>query len=178
MRAWEVIWHRHSAAVRSVVRACVGSDSAVDDLVQEAFVALHRAIHRLEQPHALRPYLLGAAARLAALELRTRTRRLRWLRLTASGELPETSAPPAFADSETVHALTRVLGQLGPDLRVAFVLRYVEDFSPGEVARALGISESSAKRLATRARDRVLLLAEREPTLAAFNLARPKEQRR
>lgn len=167
-QAWDELWDRHSRSVRRVLSSCLGSDPAVDDLVQDAFIALFRAFDRLERPEAVRAFLLGTAARLAAFELRTRGRRFRWLRLTPRGTLPELPVSQDEALRETVLALGRVIQQLGPDLRVAFVLRYVEGLSAKEVASALGYSESKAKRRITRARDRVLLLAGRDPVLVDF----------
>jgi RNA polymerase sigma factor (sigma-70 family) len=167
-RAWEVLWDRHSPSVKRVLRSCLGADSALDDLVQETFMALHRALYQLEKPEAPRNYLLGAASRLAAMEIRGRSRRFRWLRLTPDGELPEPPHVDHTDPRSAVKSLDRVLSTLSADLRVAFVLRYVEGMSPPEVAQALSVSESTAKRQVAKARDLVLKLAERDPGLSAY----------
>jgi RNA polymerase sigma-70 factor, ECF subfamily len=80
---------RYVDDVRVCIRGSLGPDPAVDDLVQEVFIALLRGASRLTNPRALRAYLLGTALRLTAFEIRTRRRRLRWLRLTSTGTLPE-----------------------------------------------------------------------------------------
>lgn len=166
--AWDELWDRHSSAVRRVVAACLGADSAIDDLVQEAFLALFRSLDRLERPESLRAFLMGTAARLSAFELRTRGRRFRWLRLTPTGTLPDLPMPEDGAARESMVALNRILHELGPELRGVFVLRYVEDLPPREIAAALGYSEAKVKRQIARARERVHLLSSRDPALAGF----------
>jgi RNA polymerase sigma-70 factor (ECF subfamily) len=102
------------------------------------------------------------------MEIRGRSRRFRWLRLTPDGELPEAPHVDHVEPRSAVKSLDRVLAKLSADLRVAFVLRYVEGMSPPEVAQAIGVSESTAKRQVAKARDLVLKLAEREPSLSAY----------
>jgi RNA polymerase sigma-70 factor (ECF subfamily) len=162
-----------------VLRACLGPDAAIDDVVQETFLALHRSLERVAEPDSLRAYLLGCATRLAAFEVRSRSRRFRWLRLTLTGDLPEPEPRrDSTDDRDALRILQGVLQELSADVRAAFVLRYVEDLSPRDVARALGVSESTAKRLAARARDRVLMLAAPHPELAIYLGPVAKEHRR
>ena len=79
--ALHAVWNRYVGAVRATLRGCLGDDAAVDDLAQEVFLGFYRTAGRLREPSALRPYLTGAAANAASLEIRSRTRRRRWYRL-------------------------------------------------------------------------------------------------
>jgi RNA polymerase sigma-70 factor, ECF subfamily len=163
------VWTRYVADVRNVVRRCLGSDSASDDLIQEVFVAFYRNADRLQNPSALRSYLLGTAARVCAFELRTRKRRFRWLHVTNTGALPDAHAAGSPVEPrDSLRALHRILARVRELPRMAFILRYAEELSPQEVAIALGISDAKARRAITEGRARVLDLARVEPALIAY----------
>jgi RNA polymerase sigma-70 factor, ECF subfamily len=163
------VWTRYVADVRNVVRRCLGSDAASDDLIQEVFLAFYRNAERLKNPSMLRSYLFGIAARICAFELRTRRRRFRWLHMTSTGALPEAHATESpVGPRDSLRALHRILARVRELPRMAFILRYAEDLSPQEVAIALGISEAKARRAITEGRARVLELARIEPALLAY----------
>jgi RNA polymerase sigma-70 factor (ECF subfamily) len=163
------VWNRYVGDVRGAIHSCLGADSATDDLVQNVFLGFYRNATRLSTPSALRSYLLGIAARVCAFELRTRTRRFRWLRFTKTGELPDGPLAESPLDSrDSLRALRRVLERVPELPRMAFVLRYAEDLSPEEVAIALGISDAKARRAIGKGRERVLALGRGEPSLMAY----------
>jgi RNA polymerase sigma-70 factor (ECF subfamily) len=167
--ALSAVWTRYVGDVRAMIRTCLGPDSAMDDLVQEVFLGFYRNAARLESPRALRSYLLGIAVRACAFELRTRKRRFRWLRFTKTGELPETPGAQSPLDPrDSLRALRQVLERVSEIPRMAFILRYVEDLSPEEVALALGVSEPKARRAITHGRERVLSLGQAEPALLPY----------
>lgn len=146
----------------------VGTQGAAEDLLQEVFLAFHRQAAQIHAGGALRGYLVGVAVRLAAGELRRRKVR-RWVGLSATGELPEQPiAPQDVEGRESLRALFRVLDQLGARRRLAFTLRHVQGLDVAEVADALQISEATARRELTRARERVLALVQREPALHRY----------
>jgi RNA polymerase sigma-70 factor (ECF subfamily) len=162
------VWERHATDVRGAIQRSLGADAVVDDLVQEVFLAFFRGAARMDNPRALRAYLLGTALRLTAFELRTRRRRFRWLRLSPTGALPEQSSEPSVEPRAALVALRDVLSRLRELPRMAFELRYVHDLSPFEVSVALEVSEARARRAITEGRERVLELARREPLLAPY----------
>lgn len=167
--ALAAVWNRYAGDVRGMIHGCLGADSATDDLVQDLFLGFYRNAGRLSNPSALRSYLLGAAARVCAFELRTRTRRFRWLRFTKTGELPSGPLVESPIESrDSLRALRRVLARVPELPRMAFILRYVEGLSPDEVAVALGVSGAKARRAITKSRERVLALASREPALEPY----------
>ncbi len=160
-----ILWDRHAAAVRGLLRSNLGTDPVVDDLLQEVFLALVNSASRVRCPDALRAYLFGIALRQVAMEIRRRKRK-RWLLFLPANEVPEPKVPQQFAASPAVEALRRVLASVDERQQQAFWLRFVEELSPAEVGAALGVSESTAKREIARGRDRVLKLARLEPALA------------
>jgi RNA polymerase sigma-70 factor (ECF subfamily) len=172
-RAVSLLWDRHSHRVRGVLRAMLGVDgAAVEDLLQEVFLAFFTNAHRIQNRHAVRAYLLATASNLAGMELRRRAVR-RFVHLSPTGDLPETPLAPVDAEGRAaLNALTNILGQLTARRRLAFVLRNVEQLEMNEVAEALGVSESTARRETNKARTFVFSRAERDPALAEY-LQRP-----
>jgi RNA polymerase sigma-70 factor (ECF subfamily) len=177
-----VVWDRYSAFVRSVLRANLGPDSDVEDLLQEVFIAFLKGVGTVRNASALRPYLASIAVRLVFGELRRRKVR-RWITLTADGEVPAIPAAPRDVESKLVlGALYRLLEGMPRQRRVAFALRHVQGLEITDVARALAVSESTAKREIARARTAILLRAERqEPALWEYlqerSLLEPRESR-
>ena len=100
--AISVIWDRYAGLVRGILRGALGPDLIVEDLLQEVFIALVKGAKGIQEGAALRGYLVGVAVRLSALELRRRKVR-RWVMLSPTGELPDTSVLPR--DSEGRQAL-------------------------------------------------------------------------
>jgi RNA polymerase sigma-70 factor (ECF subfamily) len=163
-----VIWDRYARLVRSVLFGAIGPDSAVEDLLQDVFLAFQRGAANVVDGGALRGYLVSVAVRLAALELRRRKVR-RWVGLSATGELPELPTQPEDAEArESLRALYRVLDQLSPRRRLTFVLRHVQGLEMLEVAAALEISESTTRRELARANEQIAALAKREPSLTRY----------
>jgi RNA polymerase sigma-70 factor, ECF subfamily len=168
------VWERYVDDVRTSIRSSLGPDPMIDDVVQGVFLAFFRGAPRIENPRALRSYLLGTAMRLTAFEIRSRSRRFRWLRLTSTGTLPEGRAESPVEPRAALAVLRRVLRRVRELPRMAFELRYVMDLSPHEVAVALDISEAKARRAIAEGRDRVFALARREPSLAPYLCSSPE----
>jgi RNA polymerase sigma-70 factor, ECF subfamily len=167
-RAVGIIWDRYSALVRKVLRGALGPDSAVEDLLQEVFIAFLRGARRIEQASALRGYLTSVAVRQAALELRRRKVR-RWVTLTPTGQVPDAPILPRDGDGrEALRALYRVLDRMGSRERLAFALRHIEGMEILEVARTLGASESTVRRALGAARSQLDRSLRREPALRAY----------
>jgi RNA polymerase sigma-70 factor, ECF subfamily len=166
--AISVIWDRYAALVRSVLRGALGPDLVAEDLLQEVFTALVKGAKGIHEGAALRGYLVSVAVRLAALELRRRKVR-RWIMLSSTGELPDTAVLPRDSEGrQALHALYRVLDRLGSRRRLAFVLRHIQGMGLDEVAAALGVSVSTARRELTRARLLVSKSGHHDPALHAY----------
>jgi len=164
-----VVWDRYAQVVRSVLRSNLGIDAAVEDLLQEVFIAFFRGAPTLRDGSALRAYLVSVAVRLVFVELRRRRVR-RWVTLSPRGQLPDVASQPSDLDGAlALRGLYRLLELLPPRRRVAFILRHVQGLEMSEVAAALSTSESTAKREVSRARQAIRARAKRmEPTLWEF----------
>jgi RNA polymerase sigma-70 factor (TIGR02957 family) len=158
----------------------LGSVSEAEDVVQEAFLRLHRTLAEGEQVSSPRAYLSTVVTRLCIDQLRSaRARRERYV-----GEwLPEPllasdEADPArhaeVADSLSLAFLV-LLESLSPEQRAAFLLREVFDYPYEEIARIVGKSEDNARQLVARARRQV---QERRPRFEASRERREALARR
>jgi RNA polymerase sigma-70 factor (ECF subfamily) len=131
-----------------------GSRADADDIVQEAFLRLHRAGPE-EAVRSLKAYLATITARLSLNRLRdTHARREDYV-----GEwLPEpvlTGDEPAVRAEDVSFALLVVLERLSPLERVVFVLRNAFDLTFEEIGRAVGRDVAACRKILSRARARV-----------------------
>jgi RNA polymerase sigma-70 factor (TIGR02957 family) len=138
----------------------LGSVSEAEDVVQEAYLRLHRAEQAGERIESPRAYLSTVVTRLAIDGLRSARAR----RETYVGEwLPE----PLLADPEAdpAHqaevadtlslAFLVLLETLSPEQRAVFLLREVFDYPYDRIAEIVGKSEANVRQLAVRARRHV-----------------------
>lgn len=148
----------------------LGSVSEAEDVVQEAFLRLHRAAPAdLDAPKA---YLATVTTRLAIDALRSaRARRESyvgpWLPeplLTDPGAGPADAAE--LADSLSMAFLV-VLERLSPDERAVLLLHDVFGYGYGEVADILDKGEANCRQLGSRARQHVQADRPRFETSAA-----------
>ncbi|HEY7439238.1 MAG TPA: sigma-70 family RNA polymerase sigma factor [Acidimicrobiia bacterium] len=101
----------------------VGNREVAVDLVQDAFVGLHRAWHRVRAPEA---YVRRALVYRCRSHHRRRAVERRYLR-SAAKDVSELDADE----------LTDALAALTPRQRAAIVLRYYADLPDAEIATAL-----------------------------------------
>jgi RNA polymerase sigma-70 factor (ECF subfamily) len=153
--AAQEVWDRHAASVRRLMARALGPRPEVEDLTQEVFMRVFSRSGGIREAHALREFVIAVAVNVLKSELRRRWVR-RKVSLSNDGSVPEIEAPRD--DPEAREALARcyaILDKLGARERAAFVLRYMEEQTLEQVATGLGVSLSTAKRLVTRASQRV-----------------------
>jgi RNA polymerase sigma-70 factor (TIGR02957 family) len=154
----------------------LGSVSEAEDVVQEAFLRLHRELERGEQVKSPEAYLVTLVTRIGIDELRSaRARREvyvgEWLPepiLTTEDDDPARHLE--IAESLSVGLLV-VLERLTPEERATFLLHEVFDYPHARIAEILGKSDAAVRQLAVRARKRV---GEREPR---FETSREQRER-
>lgn len=170
-RAGALLWDRYARPMRDLLYRTIGPDAELDDLLQEVFIAFFRSVDGLRDPSALGPFLHGIAIRVVRSTLRKRRVR-RWLRLTATGEVPD--VPSDRSDAGPRAALSKlhaILGELGDRERLAYVLRHAEGYELTETAEAVGCSLATVKRALARADDHVRRRAMDEPLLQPYLIA-------
>ena len=103
---------------------------AAEDIAQESFLAAIRALDRFDRKRPFGPWLHRIVVN-RAIDW-TRARRLRGeVELSESLPAPE----PPTQGGETFGALAR----LSPEHRAVIVMRYLLEFTPGEIAEALDL---------------------------------------
>ena len=171
-----VAWTRLHGLAVGTLRRLAGPGGDVDDLAQEVFLRFFRQVPKLRDPKALRSFLIGICLRVVRGELRQRWLR-RFLRLTDSGESPESSGLARWGagdghDASDAREIVRryyaILDRLTIDERSLYVARHVERLPLVEVAALHGLSDSTARRRLLRVARRVEAMVERDPALAGY----------
>jgi RNA polymerase sigma-70 factor (ECF subfamily) len=167
-------------AAFAIAYRMLGSVSEAEDVVQEAFLRLHRALAEGERLASPRAYLSTVVTRLCIDQLRSaRVRRERyvgeWLpEPLLAGEEADPARQAELADSLSLAFLV-LLESLSPEQRAAFLLREVFDYAYEQIARIVGKSEDNARQLVARARR---LVEERRPRFEASRERREALARR
>ncbi|MDT7548104.1 MAG: hypothetical protein QOE84_498 [Actinomycetota bacterium] len=133
-----------AAALRRTAFLLCGDWHQAEDLVQVSFAKLYAAWRRVDRPE---PYLRQVLVRSWIDETRKPHRRER-----PSADLPDgpTSPGSSFEDRELLKA---ALLRVPPRQRACLVLRFFDDLSVADTARALGINENTVKSQTSRGLD-------------------------
>jgi RNA polymerase sigma-70 factor (ECF subfamily) len=151
----EELFRRHAPAIASLGLAMLQSAEEADDLVQDTFVRAWRALDRLHDREGARPWLMTIAIRLARTRLRRRklTRLLFQVDETGLDQFAGANSLPEHRDM--LRRLYAILDRLPVELRIAWVLRHVQEETVPNVAELCGWSLSTAKRRIQAAEQRV-----------------------
>ena len=171
------LWARYSPSVGRVLAKALGPSLDIEDLTQEVFLRVFNRLPSLRDPSALRAFVLAVAMNVLKWELRRRWIGRR-IRLSGTGTLPDVET--ASGDAEARHALWRcyrILDSLPTKERMAFVLRYMEGMTIEEVAAALQVSLSTAKRWVSKGAAQVAKQVAGDPDLCSFFAGDRKERR-
>jgi RNA polymerase sigma-70 factor (sigma-E family) len=122
--------------------------ASAEDVVQDAFVALHRRSGALRDPDAALAYLRASVVNLSRSVLRRRHVARKHLKVAE----PEATAP---ADQDVLirdehRAALAAVRALPRHQREVLILRYWSGLSEREIAQTLGISTGSVKSAASR----------------------------
>lgn len=132
-------FREHHAFVWRSARRLGAPPHAIDDVVQDVFLAVHKQCDRFEGRSSVKTWLFGITHNTVRMHRRREARRQR--RVETAGGL--VVAPPHRDEAEqhaAVDMIDRLIGKLDADKRVVFVLIELEDVDPKEVARAFGLS--------------------------------------
>ena len=122
----------------------VGDQSRAEDLVQTSLISVYPRWRRVKDP--------AAYVRTVMVRTAMSWRRRRWNAELPTDPLPDLDGAPDHTDELALaDVVRRALMSLTPDQRAVVVLRYFEDCSEAETARALGCSVGTVKSRASRA---------------------------
>ena len=142
----ERLFREHWPGAFRAARLVTGDAAAAEDIAQEAFLAAVRNLDRFDRRRPFAPWLHRIVVN-RAIDW-TRARKLR--REVELGDyLPAPPAPDLDGD-----ALARI-GDLAPEHRAVVVLRYVLEYTPGEIAEILDLPRGTVNSRLRRGLDRM-----------------------
>lgn len=136
-RALRLLMERHGEAVARYLRAALLEAAAVEDVLQQVFIEVHRDLHRYDGRSAIKAWIFGIA-RHRALDHNRSARKgaARRRELPASVPDPRPLAGERLDRARLEQALEACLEQLGDHVRTAVLLRYQQGFSFEDMAQA------------------------------------------
>ena len=138
------IFTRYRERVARQLLRMVGDPMAVDDLLQEVFIAAFTALPRFRGDAQLATWLYAIATNRTRNWWDSQRRRRRREDIAANQPPEETSTPEADLESQQQRArLYTALGQLPDKLREAFVARAIEGMNLIEASAALDVPIST-----------------------------------
>lgn len=151
--AFDSLYQRYAGPLRGYLLRMAGSAAAADDLVQLTFVSVVRSRGRFLAGSRVRPWLYAIATNAARDQLRRR----RGEELAGPEELRahDEGVEPTLRDAGLETRVRNALDQLPAGQREAILLHRWEGLSFGEIAEAVGISETAAKVRAHRGYERL-----------------------
>jgi RNA polymerase sigma-70 factor, ECF subfamily len=146
--ALEELFRRHWRRAHRAAYLVVHDPAAAEDIAQEAFLAAIRALGRFDRQRPFGPWLHRITVNRAIDFARARALRgEQALEIEREAVAP---APEVIADD-----LMTALRGLDPEHRAVVVLRYVLEYTPGEISRILDLPRGTVNSRLRRGLDRL-----------------------
>jgi RNA polymerase sigma-70 factor, ECF subfamily len=130
----EALFRAHWPRAYRAAFLIVHDHAAAEDIAQEAFVQAIRRLDRFDRQRRFAPWLGAIVANRAIDWLRSRT-----ARRESGQEPPDTAAKAERAAGIHSEEVLAALAELSPEHRAVVVMRYVLEYTPGEIASALDL---------------------------------------
>jgi RNA polymerase sigma-70 factor, ECF subfamily len=131
----EALFRNHWPRAYRAAYLVVHDSAAAEDIAQEAFLAAVRALDRFDRSRPFGPWLHRIVVNRAIDWSRARALR------REVGDTEALALAPARPERRSPHALSEnvvsALAALSPEHRAVIVLRYLLEYTPGEIARML-----------------------------------------
>jgi RNA polymerase sigma-70 factor (sigma-E family) len=141
------LYRAHALTLIRVAKLLLRDQQSAEDVVQDAFLSMYRALPRLSDHDQLLPYLRTAVINGSRSVLRARGRAAQH----PLHDPPAPSAESAVLASEGKSAVMAAVARLPRRSREVVVLRYYLDLPDHEIATALGVSRGTVSSTASRA---------------------------
>jgi RNA polymerase sigma-70 factor, ECF subfamily len=132
--AMEELFRRHWPRAHRAAWLVVHDAAAAEDVAQEAFLAAVRALDRFDRRRPFGPWLHRIVVNRAIDYARAREVR----REVPADAVAEARAVLESGDPPSGEVLA-ALARLAPEHRAVIVLRHLLEFTPGEIAKVLGL---------------------------------------
>jgi RNA polymerase sigma-70 factor, ECF subfamily len=149
--AIEALFRSHWPRAWRAAYLIVHDGAAAEDIAQEAFLAAIRALDRFDRRRPFGPWLHRIVVNRSIDWTRARSLR-REVGAEVEGTPAPTSPEPDHGYSDEVVAALR---SLPPDQRAVVVMRHLLEYTPGEIAAALGLPRGTVNSRLRRALDRL-----------------------
>jgi RNA polymerase sigma-70 factor, ECF subfamily len=144
----EALFRAHWPRAYRAAYLVVHDAAAAEDIAQEAFLAAVRALDRFDRRRPFAPWLHRIAV----------NRAIDWARSRELRREVELAEPPGVSPREPADDASRLAGglaSLSPEHRAVIVLRYLLDYSPGEIAKLLDLPRGTVNSRLRRGLDRL-----------------------
>lgn len=147
LSAFERLYERHGARMKSIAANLLGSVGDAEDVVQETFLKVHRGAAAFRGGARFSTWVYRILLNACYDVLRRRRRR-------AEAELPgaDWDLPAAGGDHPLRLVLEDAVARLDERPRAAFLMSAVEGFRHKEIGEILGITEAASRALLFEAR--------------------------
>jgi RNA polymerase sigma-70 factor, ECF subfamily len=148
----EALFREHWPRAYRAAYLVVHDSAAAEDIAQESFLSALRSLNRFDRRRPFGPWLHRIVVNRAIDWARARA-----LRREIAGEAlePLAGAESLVAPEGEAERLALELAELPPDQRAVIVLRYLLDYSPGEIASLLDLPRGTVNSRLRRGLDRI-----------------------
>jgi RNA polymerase sigma-70 factor (ECF subfamily) len=155
--AWGVIVDRHRRKVFNLAYKFVGRHDEAEDLTQDIFVKIFKALHTFDRRANFQTWLISISRNLCIDHYRSvRKERATMARDVDASELTPVSRErgpyAALEHADLKDIIRRAMAELPEALRVAVTLRDLQEFSYQEIADRLHLPEGTVKSRINRGR--------------------------
>ncbi len=132
------------ARVAATVIGMLGPGLEAEDVGQETFIRLYRALPDFRGEASLETYVTRIAMNLSLNELKKRSRFLSLFNPDRDKtDIPDSSFTDSIDSSETSQMVQRAINTLKPHFRAVIVLRLIDGYSTRETAEILNLPEGT-----------------------------------
>lgn len=147
--AMEELFRRHWSETHRAAFLVVRDAQASEDIAQEAFISAIRSLDRFDLRRRFAPWLHRITVNRAIDWSRARTHRAE----TSIESLPPDVLGVGSTQDSVGSGFKPLMAKLTPEHRAVVVLRYLLDYTPGEIARMLDLPRGTVNSRLRRALD-------------------------
>lgn len=179
MRAFELLVNRYQQKVSNVVAKFIKDIHENQDVTQEVFIKVYRALARFRGDSSFYTWIYRIAVNTAKNHLVAKSRRIQNSSVEpveaehfdSAADRRSLDTPDAiYARGELEQAMTNAIASLPEELRYAIVLREVDGLSYEEIAKAMNCPIGTVRSRIFRARDAIDLAL--QPLMNKENIKR------
>ena len=144
----EALFRAHWAGAYRAAYLVVHDAAAAEDIAQESFLAAVRNLDRFDRRRPFRPWLHRIVVNRAIDWARARS-------IRAETEFSDRVAADPDREPSNPHHVAAAVASLSPEHRAVVVLRYLLEYTPGEIAELLDLPRGTVNSRLRRALDQL-----------------------